>query len=80
MSVSNLLKCIENTLNKLPNIYQRLADRSVFARRLFCDENANTQYKCNINRETKSKNNHKYVNNNCQIVVKSTEKYPMLIT
>ena len=53
MSVSNLLKCIENALNKLPNIYQRLADRSVFARRLFCDKNANTQYKFNINRETK---------------------------
>ena len=54
MSVSNLLKCIENTLNKLPNIYQRLADRSVFARRLsFCDKNANTQYKRNINHDIK---------------------------
>ena len=49
MSVSNLLKCTENTPNKLPNIYQRLADRSVLARRLsFCDKNANTQYECNV--------------------------------
>ena len=55
MSVSNLLECIEKHTKQITKYLS--APRGPLGFRVapffFCGKNANTQYKCNINRETK---------------------------